>query len=88
MSDLIDAITESIHSQAERALEHFETDDLENASAIINEWTTDSGESILTHHYLETISDVKDVMIYSFVDENSFGYGRFTFDPEAELPVD
>lgn len=88
MSDLIDAVTDSVHCMAEKALTHFEGDNLEDASAIINEWTTDSGESVLTHHYLETTNSVKDIMWYSFVEDGYFGYGKFTFDPEVKLPVD
>lgn len=88
MNDLIVAVSESVHSMGEKALAHFEVDDLEAAAAIINEWTTDSGESILTHHYTETTNQVKDIMMYSFIEDDEFGYGRFSFDPEVELPVD
>lgn len=88
MNDLIVAVTESVHSMGECALAHFEADNLEAAAAVINEWTTESGESILTHHYTETTNQVKDIMMYSFVENDEFGYGNFSFDPEAEIPVD
>lgn len=78
----------TVHHMAERALHHFQEDDLENASAIIGEWTTETDEQILTHHYLETTSDIKDIMLYVFEENNTLGYGAFSFDPDAELPVD
>ena len=80
MNDLIVAVTESVHSMGEIALAHFEADDLESAAAVINEWTTESGESILTHRYTETTNQVKEIMMYSFVENDEFGYGRFSFD--------
>ncbi len=88
MSDLHTSVAITIHDMAERALHHFQEDSLENASAIIGEWTTDSDESILTHHYLETTDKGKDIMLYVFEEDNALGYGAFSFDPEAELPVD
>ena len=88
MNDLHTSVTMTIHHMAERALHHFQEESIEDAASIIGQWTTDSDESILTHHYLETTDSVKDIMLYVFEEDNSLGYGAFSFDPEAELPVD
>jgi len=88
INDLHTSVNDTVHTMAERALEHFQDDSLENASAIINEWTTDSDESILTHHYLDTTESIKDIMLYVFQEDNALGYGAFSFDPDAQLPID
>lgn len=88
MNDLHTSVTMTVGSMAERALHHFQEDSLDNAAAIIGEWTTESDESVLTHHYLETTDSIKDIMLYIFQENNSLGYGAFSFDPDAQLPID
>jgi len=78
-------ITDVLYTVAERALYHYENDNLDESCAIINEWTTSSGESILTHVYTETLELVKDELMYFIHDDGDIGYGTFTF---AKEPVD
>ena len=86
--DLSDAITDAINNMAEVALSFTDTEDYKNAAAILNEWTTSSGQCVLTHHYMDTVEDIKDLQMYAFLHEGQFGYGTFSYDPEAELPAD
>lgn len=85
---LADAIYESLASQSNAAVAGFDSQELENASAIINEWTTDTNACLLTHHLQETTEFVDDEMLYVSVFENHIGYGTFTFDDDVEAPVD
>ena len=83
--NLQDAVTDSVVEMASMALYHFEEGQTENAAALINEWTTESNECVLTHHYTDTVHTVSDIMMYTFTEDNQFGYGRFTFNPDVEL---
>lgn len=85
---LADAIYESLASQSNAAVAGFDSQELENASAIINEWTTDTNACLLTHHLQDTTEFVDDEMLYFSVFENHIGYGTFTFDDDVEAPVD
>ena len=85
---LADAIYESLASQSNAAVRGFDSQEMENASAIINEWTTDTNACLLTHHLQETTEFVDDEMLYVSVFENHIGYGTFTFDDDVEAPVD
>lgn len=81
ISDVLDVV-------ASQALHHYDNDNLTDASAIINEWTTSSGESILTHFYTDTLESVTDDLLYFINNGDQIGYGTFTFSPETELPID
>ena len=85
---LADAIYGSLGSQSNAAVAAFDDKNIENASAIINEWTTDTNACLLTHHLQDTTSLVDDDMLYVCTLDEQIGYGTFTFDAEAELPVD
>lgn len=85
---LADAIYESLASQSNAAVAGFDSQELENASAIINEWTTETNACLLTHHLQDTTEFVDDEMLYFSVFENHIGYGTFTFDDDVEAPVD
>ena len=77
--DLSEAVTDAIATAAETALMHFETGDMKNAVAVLNEWMTESKESLCTHHYTETIHTVCDEMFYLDISEEQPGLGIFTF---------
>ena len=83
--DLGISITEALNDMAECAFQKVESNQSKDAAAILSEWTTESHQCILTHHFLESVETVTDLMMYSFVDEGNFGYGTFSFDPDAEL---
>ena len=85
---LADAIYESLASQSNAAVAGFDSQNMENASAIINEWTTDTNACLLTHHLQDTTEFVDDEMLYVSTLGDHIGYGTFTFDDDVEAPVD
>ena len=87
-SFLAETVNDTITHFAATALNHFEEGDSEAAASIISEWTTDSDECILTHHYLDSLHTVADQMLYSVNVSDSIGYGTFTFGTTEDLPVD
>ena len=85
---LSETIADVLCVVAERALHHYDNENIADSCAIINEWTTSSGDSILTHFYTDTLESVTDELLYFIHDGSQIGYGTFTFTPETELPID
>ncbi len=86
--DLSDTIYNSLETQTNQALAHFDSNRTDLAAVIVNEWTTESGECILTHYLQDTTETIKDELLYFSLSDDEIGLGTFSFDPEAELPVD
>ena len=87
--DLTDIVFSSISSQTNQAVIHYDLTQFENATAIINEWTTISGECVLTHNLNDTMETIEDELLYvSFDETDSVTYGTFNFVSETELPID
>lgn len=86
--NLADSIYESLASQSNAAVAAFDSQNIENASAIINEWTTDTNACLLTHHLQDTTEFVDDEMLYVSTLGDHIGYGTFTFDDDVEASVD
>ena len=86
--NLADSIYESLASQSNAAVAAFDSQSIENASAIINEWTTDTNACLLTHHLQDTTEFVDDEMLYVSTLGDHIGYGTFTFDDDVEASVD
>ena len=64
MSDLHDVTIESIGVAAFSALKHYYEERTELASAIINEWTTDDGECILSHFFDDSIHQLEPELMF------------------------
>ena len=81
--DLQDTITEQIGVAAFTALRHHDEGQLEDAAALINEWTNHDGECLLTHFFDETLETIEEYMLYTALDaENSqLEYGDYSFQP-------
>ena len=81
--DLQDTITEQIGVAAFTALKHHDEQRLEDAVAMINEWTNSDGECLLTHFFDETLESVEEYVLYTALDvENSqLEYGDYSFQP-------
>ena len=89
MSDLAEAITDSIDTQTERASELGRANRIKDCAAIIDEWTTHDGhECILTKYLTDELEKVSEFMIYASIEDDQLVAGSFSFDPEAELPID
>ena len=79
ISDLQDTIFEAIGVAAFSALRHYDEGRIEDAAAMINEWTTDEGEVLLTHFFDETLGEVKAQMSFTTEEEYGFTYGDYSF---------
>ena len=86
--ELSNSIFNGIVSQTTIAVNHYDTGRYEDASAIINEWTTSSDQCILTNHLNDTIDTIEDELLYVTLTESEITYGTFQFLPEVELPID
>lgn len=72
----------------QRTINLTEQDQLEDASAIIGEWTTTSNSSVLTHYLQEQLVEVKDDLLYIRFEDDEFTFGTFSFAVAPELPTD
>ena len=64
MSDLHDVTIESIGVAAFSALNHYSEERTELASAIINEWTTEDGECLLSHFFDDSIHELEPELMF------------------------
>lgn len=89
MSDLAEAITDAVESQTARASELGIDNRIEDCAAIIDEWTTqESYTCILTKYLTDELAEVSDFLIYASIEDDQLRHGSFSFDPNAELPID
>ena len=89
MSDLAEAITDAIESQTDRASELGNEGRIQDCAAIIDEWTIgESHTCILTKFLTDELQKVTEFMIYATIEEGQLIHGSFSFDPDAELPID
>lgn len=79
--DLQDNINDTIGIAAFTALKHFDEHRQEDAAAIISEWTTESGEVILTHWFDETMENVEDYLLWANLSDSEILYGDYSFQP-------
>ena len=79
ISDLQDTVFEAIGVAAFSALRHYDEGRIEDAAAMINEWTTDEGEVLLTHFFDETLGEVNAEMGFTTEEEDGFSYGDYSF---------
>ena len=64
MSDLHDVTIESIGVAAFTALKHYNEERTELASAIINEWTTEDGECLLSHFFDDSLHTLEPELMF------------------------
>ena len=57
--DLYDITIEAIGVSAFTALNHYKDGKTEQAASIINEWTTDDGECLLSHFFDESLQKLE-----------------------------
>ena len=88
MYTLEDTITSTIQEQTDRTSELANTERYEDATALINEWTVESGVCVLTKFLMMETETIKDHLMYFSIEETGLVYGSFSFDPDAELPAD
>ena len=85
--ELSNSIFSGITCQTAAAVRHYDTGQFENATAIINEWTTSTNQCVLTNHLNDTLEDIDDELLYVDLSDTEITFGMFQFLPE-ELPID
>jgi len=86
--DLADIVSESIASQCDAVVAHYDTENYDDASAILSEWTMPDNVCILASYISDNIQTVKGELHYMTVDSGTIYVGSFSFTPTDELPVD
>jgi len=62
--DLHDVTIEAIGVAAFTALNHYKDGQTEQAASIINEWTTDDGECLLSHFFDESLQKLEPELMF------------------------
>ena len=85
---LADTVTQTLESQCAQAVRHTSNENLEDAGAILSEWTLSNNDCVLTNFLNETTHELTEHLIYISITDKELIEGTFSFDPEAELPTD
>lgn len=80
---LTSALLDTMQTMSNKAGTLYEENRMEDAAAIINEWTTDSEACILTYYLQSNLEMIDDVMLYTAVVDDDLVECRFSFDPNA-----
>jgi len=85
--DLCDIIFDTLETASCAAMHHYDNGDMQDAAAILSEWTDTSDQCVLTHYLNDTTETLTKELLYITIDEaqREFGMGEFTFVPE---PID
>ena len=76
-----ESIYESIGVAAFTALRYHDEGDLNNAAALINEWTNENGECLLTYWFDEKMHEVEGELIWCNSEEgDKFEHGTVHFE--------
>ena len=86
--EFCESVACTLEDQTQQTIQHTESNEFEAAAAIINEWTTTSNSSILTHYLQEQLAEVSDELLYFKEDDGDIAYGTFSFLASPELPTD
>lgn len=78
-------LLDTLSAMSSRTSTLYENEQLEDASAIISEWTTDTHACVLTHYLQSNLPLIDDVMIYISVENDELQECRFSFDPNVLL---
>ena len=75
-------VTSQLKTIAERCdtlIENEDVDDMKNACAILREWTTDSGNVLLTMYFNEELDENKDKHLMAYVEEGQLQHALYRF---------
>lgn len=86
--ELADSVVDSMAEMSSKVISHYDQDNLDDAYAIIGEWTMEDNTCVLTKFITDDTESIDGELLFCSVENSEFSYGTFTFDPEAELPVD
>lgn len=85
MKDLAVSITDTISMISDQVVNLTIKNSTQDAVAILNEWTTESGECVLTKYLQGTTDTIEDRFLYATIDEFNVEAGMFHFITE---PID
>lgn len=86
--DLADTVIVSMEDMTQQVISHYDNNTMEDATAIINEWTLQNNVCVLTKYIQDDTESIEDEFPFVTTIDGQFHYGSFTFDDESELPVD
>ena len=86
--DLADIVSESIASQCDVVISHYDAENYDDASAILSEWTMPDNVCILASYVSDNIQQVEGDLHFMTIDDSDIFVGTFTFTPADQLPVD
>lgn len=86
--DLNDIVFDTLETMSVQTVNHYEDNNMRDAAAILEEWTDEADQCILTHYLADTTETLEKELMYIIVDDifKELGLGSFTFVPE-ELPI-
>ena len=86
--DLADTVIVSMEDMTQQVINHYDNQTMDDATAIINEWTLPNNVCVLTKYIQDDTESIEDEFPFVTTIDGQLGYGSFTFDDESELPVD
>ena len=86
--DLGDTVLMSMEDMTQQVINHYDNQTMDDATAIINEWTLPNNVCVLTKYIQDDIDTIEGEFPFVTTVDGELAYGSFTFDDESELPVD
>lgn len=87
MHDMVlgECLNSTIGVAAYTALSYYDEENMDDAAALINEWTTEEGQCLLTHYFDETLHEVSEDMLWAnHLKSGKLRYGISTFTTSFE----
>ena len=86
--DLADTVMASMEDMTQQVIAHYDNQTMDNATAIINEWTLPDNVCMLTKYIQDDTESIEGELPFVTTTDGELAYGSFTFDDGSELPVD
>ena len=85
--EFADTLHDTIQGMCRRVVDFYESEDYDEANAILDEWNLSNKENLLTKHLQGTVNTVEDTLLFVYTEHDELAYGEFTFIPD-ELQID
>ena len=85
--ELAETIHDTVDCMCLRVVDLYDEEDMDNASAILGEWTLSDNGNLLTKHLQQAMHTVSDKLIYMAIEDSELAYGEFEFTGD-QLPID
>jgi len=78
---LEESLNTTIGVAAYTALSYYDEENMDDAAALINEWTTEEGQCLLTHYFDETMHEINEDMLWANdLKSGKLKYGIISFE--------